>query len=244
MFDQRKLNEIEHGARIVDRAEIFWGHGKKAGRERILRKVGLMIKTGEINEKSRILELGCGTGEFTKELAKTGAEIKALDISPDLVAIAVKKLTGYSNVKFVIGDAEELFDLPDNFFTNIIGNSILHHLDYKRSLAFCRQKLVSNGSIFFSEPNMMNPQIALQKNIFFLKRWVGDSPDETAFFRWKLKKDLEVLGFKNIIVKNFDFMHPLLPDFLVGVLNRTMRVLEYVPLLKEFSGSLLIYAEK
>ena len=38
---------------------------------------------------------------------------------------------------------------------------------------------------------MLNPQIAIQKNIPWVKRKLGDSPDETAFFRWPLRRLLE-----------------------------------------------------
>jgi hypothetical protein len=41
--------------------------------------------------------------------------------------------------------------------------------------------LKSGGTIYFTEPNMLNPQIAIQKNVSWVKRKLGDSPDETAF---------------------------------------------------------------
>lgn len=244
MFDQRKLSEIEHGAKIVDRAERFWGHSKKAGRQRILRRIKLMVEWGAINNASKVLEIGAGTGEFTRYLAESGAQITAVDISPDLLAVARKKLDGCRNVQFIVGDAEELGALPDNYFTNIVGNAILHHLDCAKALRTCWSKLWEDGSVFFTEPNMLNPQIALQKTIPWLKKLAGDSPDETAFFRWQIKKVLKQVGYRDIIVRNFDFLHPFLPDSLADVLNMPLRVLEFVPLVREFSGSLLIYAKK
>ena len=48
--------------------------------------------------------------------------------------------------------------------------------------------LKPGGTIYFTEPNMLNPQIAMQKNIPWIKRKLGDSPDETAFFRWPLRR--------------------------------------------------------
>ena len=57
------------------------------------------------------------------------------------------------------------------------------------------------GGIRFTEPNMANPQIAVQKNVSVIKRWAGDSPDETAFFRWSLTLRLLSSGFVDVEVE-------------------------------------------
>lgn len=203
-----------------------------------------MIEMGKINKDSVILEQGCGTGEFMGCLAKSGALITAIDLSPHLLRVAEKKLAGRKNVELKIGDMEKLDNIPDDYFSNIVGNSVLHHVDYLKCLEGSYKKLKKGGSIFFTEPNMANPQIALQKNIPWIKKIMGDSPDETAFFRWRLEKILKDIGYKNIKVKNFDFLHPMLPDFLVDFIKIPLVILEKLPVIKEISGSLLIYAEK
>jgi magnesium-protoporphyrin O-methyltransferase len=40
----------------------------------------------------RVLDAGCGTGAMTEELARRGADVVAIDISPALVEIAAKRL--------------------------------------------------------------------------------------------------------------------------------------------------------
>jgi len=45
--------------------------------------------------------------------------------------------------------------------------------------------------MMFTEPNMMNPQVALIKNVPSLKSRAGDSPDETAFSGGKSPKNFE-----------------------------------------------------
>jgi ubiquinone/menaquinone biosynthesis C-methylase UbiE len=240
----RKLNEIEHGKKIAHNAEDVWGHAKLAGQSRIDRRVGIMIEKGGIDGSARVLELGCGTGEFTRRLADTGAEITGIDISPDLLALAEKKLSGIRNVRLEIADMEKLENFPENYFTAIVGNSVLHHVDYVACLRVALKKLASGGRIVFSEPNMMNPQIAIQKSVPFVKKMAGDSPDETAFFRKRLAEDLQKIGYKNVSVENFDFMHPAMPDALIGLFRKAFLWLEKVPIIKEISGSLLIYAEK
>ncbi|MCU0679502.1 MAG: class I SAM-dependent methyltransferase [Planctomycetes bacterium] len=241
---QRKQHEIEHGRKISAAALKIWGHDKKAGQARVRRRIKMMIEMGKIGKEVKVLELGCGTGEFTKHLAPTGADITAIDISPDLLAVARRNLAVYANVKLAIGDMEKLDNLPDDHFSCIVGNSVLHHVDYAACLSETWKKLGAGGRIVFSEPNMLNPQIALQKNIPWLKKALGDSPDETAFFRWRLAGLMKKLGFKNVKVANFDFLHPKLPDFIAGMVEKPVAALEKVPLIKEISGSLLIYGEK
>src|SRR3989339_1064139 len=241
--NSRIINEIRHGEKISANAEKIWGHAKKSGQARVKRRIDLMKKLGMIRTGSRLIELGCGTGEFTKHLAETGSDILAIDISPDLLGIARKKIYDKPNVKFEICDIEKMENIPDDNFSCAVGNSILHHVDYIGCLKHLLIKLRAGGRIIFSEPNMMNPQIAAQKNIPWLKRILGDSPDEIAFFRWKLARELIDLGYKNVEVKNFDFLHPALPDFLAKIMERPLCRLEKIPVIKEISGSLLIYAE-
>jgi hypothetical protein len=52
---------------------------------------------------------------------------------------------------------------------------------------------------------MLNPQIAIQKNVSWVKRKLGDSPDETALFRWPLRRLLERTGFRDVRIDPFDF---------------------------------------
>jgi hypothetical protein len=91
---------------------------------------------------------------------------------------------------------------------------------------------------------MLNPQIVVQKNVAWIKRRLGDSPDETAFFRRSLRQLLKQTGFRDVQIQPFDFLHPKTPLLLVNGLNAIGRFLEYVPVVCEFAGSLYIRAAK
>lgn len=96
----------------------------------------------------------------------------------------------------------------------------------------------------FAEPNMLNPQIFIQKNIPFIKKWLGDSPDETAIIRWQFKKLLKETGFNNIHIFPYDFLHPATPPLMIGFINSIGKTIERIPGLREIAGSVIIYAEK
>jgi SAM-dependent methyltransferase len=104
--------------------------------------------------------------------------------------------------------------------------------------------LKPGGTIYFTEPNMLNPQIAIQKNVPWVKRKLGDSPDETAFFRWPLRRLLEDTGYREVRVDPFDFLHPKIPVSLVDRMDAMGRFLEAMPVMSELAGSLYIRAVK
>lgn len=238
-------NEIQHGKKLLKLdAEKTWGHSKKAGQLRVQRRVDLIVNTTKMQPSKKVLEIGCGTGMFTKKFLQSGAEITAIDISKDLLEIAKKNILN-SNIHFELAAAEDLSMIKNNYFDAVIGNSVLHHLDYEKALKAFYKVLKPGGKIAFSEPNMLNPQIFLQKNIPAIKKMLGDSPDETAFIKWRLKKILRANNYKNINITNFDFLHPFTPNFLCGFLNQAGKnFFEKIPLIKEITGSLFITSEK
>ena len=189
-----------------------------------------------------VLELGCGAGHFTQELARSGADVVAIDVSPDLLQIA-RTNCGAPNVKYQIENAYEL-SYDDAVFDSVVGSSVLHHLEIERALRDVYRVLKPGGTIFFTEPNMLNPQIAVQKNIPWIKRKLGDSPDETAFFRWPLRRLLEQIGYRDIRIDPFDFLHPKTPVLLINRVDQLGRFLEKMPIVSEFAGSLYIRATK
>jgi ubiquinone/menaquinone biosynthesis C-methylase UbiE len=240
-LDLRLQHEIEHGRKIVDCAGEIWNWETPAGKKRWKRRVAMLA--AHISSDMNVLEIGCGTGYFTKELAKTGARIVAVDISEDLLARA-RRETSAPNVEFRLENAYELESVSNGSFDTVVGSSVLHHLDIEKALREIFRVVKSSGTIAFTEPNMLNPQIAAQKNISLIKRWAGDSPDETAFFKWQIERLLQKSGFSGIRVLPFDFLHPAVPQFLIGFATAIGDVLERTPLVKHIAGSLWITCTK
>jgi SAM-dependent methyltransferase len=132
----------------------------------------------------------------------------------------------------------------DGPFDAVVGSSLLHHLAYASALICIYELLAPGGRLSFAEPNMLNPQIAVQKNVPLIKRLLGDSPDETAFVRWRLARLLQRIGFVEVRIIPFDWLHPATPRGLITAVSLVARVLEKLPLLREFSGSLHIVARR
>jgi SAM-dependent methyltransferase len=238
---ERIAREIQHGRFLAEHgAREIWNWEGPAGQLRWARRVSMLSE--HLRPGMTVLELGCGTGHFTRELARSGADIVAVDVSPELLAIARADRCA-SNVRYEIQNACAL-GYSDATFNSVVGSSVLHHLDTKEALCEIYRVLQFGGTIHFTEPNMLNPQIAVQKNIPWVKRKLGDSPDETAFVRWSLQRLLEQTGFHEVRIDPFDFLHPKTPGFLVKRFNALGRWLERAPFVSEFAGSLYIRAIK
>ena len=239
--DKRIQNEIRHGEYIDDHGEEIWNWSSPAGQRRWARRCRLFeMFLG--NHNNRVLEVGCGTGLFTKELAGTDNAIVAIDISERLILKAKARVSS-GKVYFIVGNAYET-GFKSESFDFIVGCSSLHHLDLDPALKEFLRILKPGGRVLFTEPNMMNPQVALTKNVPFLKRRVGDSPDETAFFRWQMVKRLHHIGFVDVSVEPFDFIHPQMPPSLLNWAERLTTLLEKTPFMREFAGSLMIQCRK
>jgi len=238
---ERIANEIEHGRFLARHgAGEIWNWEGPAGKSRWARRVKML--SNHLRSGMSVLELGCGTGSFTRELARSGADIVAIDVSPELLEVATANCSA-PNVRYEIQNAYEL-SYPEGVFDSVVGSSVLHHLEIEAALREIYRVLKPGGQISFTEPNMLNPQIAIQKNVPWVKRKLGDSPDETAFFRWPLRHLLEVTGYREVRIDPFDFLHPKTPVRLVNRLNSVGRFLESVPVISEFAGSLYIRAVK
>ena len=69
----------------------------------------------------RILDLGCGTGHLTAQIAESGAHVTGVDRSAEMVASARLK---YPNLKFEISDARNLTFRDE--FDAVFSNATLH----------------------------------------------------------------------------------------------------------------------
>jgi 2-polyprenyl-3-methyl-5-hydroxy-6-metoxy-1,4-benzoquinol methylase len=238
MTTDKALREIEHGKLLATHgAEDMWGWGSPAGAVRARRRGMLVAQAAGLRPGVRALELGCGTGLFSSLFAQTGAQVTAIDISPVLIDIARQKVP---DVDFVCDRFEDA-QFPD-WFDAVVGSSVLHHLELSAALKRSLDALKPGGKFAFAEPNMLNPQIFVERN--FRTFFPQVSPDETAFVRWSLINTLKELGFTKIHITPFDWLHPAIPRPLIGSVSTLGGLLEKIPVVREFSGSLLIQAEK
>jgi 2-polyprenyl-3-methyl-5-hydroxy-6-metoxy-1,4-benzoquinol methylase len=240
---QRLSREKEHAKVLLRDPEGIWGWGTPAGRVRAERRAKLIVEAGKISPGMVTLEIGCGTGVFTELVSKSGASITACELCEELLELAYKKPYA-SKVDFVNEDAAQLGPEHNGRYDVVWGSSVLHHLDLKVFLPRMLRLMKAGGRFVFAEPNMLNPQIWLERNVGIIRRITGTSPDETAFYRRRFKKLLLNEGFVNVSVRPHEFLHPAIPKLLIPIFQSLSTVAERVWPICEIAGSLLVRAEK
>jgi SAM-dependent methyltransferase len=106
---------------------------------------------GDVRGKT-VLDYGCGSGENMIPLAKRGACVLGIDISPDLIELARQRIEASGHVGAVkVGSAYET-GLPEKSVDVIFCKALLHHLDLDLARKEMKRILAPGGFIIVSEP--------------------------------------------------------------------------------------------
>ncbi|MHB1326253.1 MAG: class I SAM-dependent methyltransferase [Thermoleophilia bacterium] len=112
-----------------------------------------MARAGE-----KALDIGCGTGAFTLELARRGANTTGVDQSESMVSLA-RSLAAQDGLQvgFTVADAEAL-PFPDGEFDLVIAVTVLcFAADPGRLLRESLRVLKPNGRLVLGELNSLSP---------------------------------------------------------------------------------------
>ncbi len=93
----------------------------------------------------QILEIGCGTGEFSRLLAERAEKVLAIDLSPQMIRFAKERSKLCPNIDFIEGDVMT-YELPDNQFHCIATLTTLHHLPMTDILKKIKKALKPGGT--------------------------------------------------------------------------------------------------
>jgi ubiquinone/menaquinone biosynthesis C-methylase UbiE len=169
----------------------------------------------EMPKNSRILEIGCGWGNFTLRLAREGYNTFGLDVSPKLCLMAKQKAERAKlgkTLKFVVGDTMHL-PFPDKSFDVVVSPFVLHHVpdSLETVLKEVRRVLKEGGRFIAVEPSSYN----LLEDIYYLPVLKIKSPNERPISPKKVRTILSNVGFKKISMYPISFyskkFYPTLP---------------------------------
>lgn len=113
----------------------------------------------------RVLELGCGHGDLTLQLAARGAEVVAVDVSSGLVDVLRARAERFCpglSVAARVAPVENT-GLDDASVDLVTGKWILHHADVRATGAEIRRVLRPDGKGVFFENQGVNPLLAFAR---------------------------------------------------------------------------------
>ncbi len=141
----------------------FWlnrpfSHPETAGKH--LERFGHLLSTMSIREGDRVVDFGCGTGWTSIMLARMGAEVVAMDIAPESLAIgreaSLRQLPEEARARLSFrtygGDAIELDDASVDFV--IVYDAFHHFPNPKTILEEFHRILGPQGRFGFAEPGI------------------------------------------------------------------------------------------
>jgi len=158
--------------------DVCWIHPRQSYRLFGIKAVREDISTYYSNDRhemsgfiphtaSRVLDVGCGAGNFGKYLKKyRNLEVWGVEYSNEAARFAANKLD-----KVINADINEAISaLPRNYFDCIVFNDVLEHLvDPYTVLVNTKQLLSKNGVVVASIPNVRH--IGVLRELLFLKDW-------------------------------------------------------------------------
>lgn len=92
--------------------------------------------------RQRVLEIGCGTGALARAMARRGARVTAIDLSPEMIHVARSRTPGHLAIEYRVAD---LAKLAPRGFDVAVAVDTLRHLDLADALERMANALEPGG---------------------------------------------------------------------------------------------------
>jgi magnesium-protoporphyrin O-methyltransferase len=141
----------------------------RAGRDQM--RSNLVSRLPESLTGKRILDAGCGTGALALELAKKGASVVAIDLSPNLIELAKERISpdDRQNIDFRSGD---MLDDSLGEFDYVVGmDSMIHYC--AADMLVVLEKLaprVSHKIVFTFAPSTLPLEVMIRVGRLFPRK--------------------------------------------------------------------------
>lgn len=144
------------------------------------------------------LDIGCGTGQFSRLLSQHFEKVLAIDLSPNMIEVAKQRSKQFSNIDFQVGDILEWQPVIEQFDA-IVSIATLHHLPVENLLPNLKAALKPRGKLVILDlleyrnwQDKLSDFIAVPLNWLFQtfkNSHIRQSPEAAAALREHLRTD-------------------------------------------------------
>ena len=150
--------------------------------------IQFLVSKYQIKEKSKVLDVCCGRGEFINEFINCGLEGYGVDFVNEANIL-------FAKVQMKTADlTKEKLPYPDNFFDVVYSKSMIEHFYYPEKIfEECRRVLKPGGIIITMTPMWE----------YNIQNFYEDFTHKTPFTKKSLEEIHKVFNFKEIKVEPF-----------------------------------------
>jgi ubiquinone/menaquinone biosynthesis C-methylase UbiE len=149
---------------------------------------------------SDVLDVGCGHGRLTRELAALGARVTGVEISEQQLAAARAADDGSAGTRYLVGRAEAL-PLPDASFDLVVFRASLHHVAPEQmqvALSEAARVLRPDGLLYVTEP--------LAKGDFYALVSIVDDEDEVRDAAQRALAAAASVGLHHVATEEYELV--------------------------------------
>jgi SAM-dependent methyltransferase len=186
-----------------------------------------------------ILELGCGDGAFTRQLARISRGENPITVVSFQDNVPPPRLP--PNVEYLAG-ANQIQTLSGRSFDLIVGLDLLDGRVSASLLQWAHERLVPGGEVIFFESNPWNVMLRARRRIQTL---FSKSRDPRVLLsRRELYELMSEIGFIRIFAVYSDFVYAPLSARTAWLLRNLSIVLENAPFMRTLAGTIIVHAQK
>jgi 2-polyprenyl-3-methyl-5-hydroxy-6-metoxy-1,4-benzoquinol methylase len=185
---------LERGRRLWDRRAHSWEHHGSVGLERVVQAV---VEAASPRPGMAAVDLGCGGGQLAIPLAKGGAEVIAIDISPKMIEVLDEKAAELGLDITTRVSALQSVALPTDSLDLVVSNYTMHHLKDDEKAATVRAAVswlrpggrIVVGDMMFGRGGASRDReiIAAKARVLLGRGWAG---------WWRLAKNVVRFGLR------------------------------------------------
>ncbi|OPJ63601.1 GNAT family N-acetyltransferase [Clostridium oryzae] len=183
-----------------------------------------IINYSNLNQNSKVIEVGIGTGQATGPFLKAGCELMAVELGESLAEYSKDKFKDYKNFS-VYNTSFENFKCEDNSIDLLYSATAFHWIPEEVGYPKILKLLKENGilALFWNKPFVARENDQLHQriqSIYQKYRYSGEKMIENDVERYRsISKKIQSYGFRDVEVKLYHQTREFSSSDYISLLN-------------------------